>query len=77
MGFKLAPYRLITIAANDNLSHAMVSPLFKSANMAKNFAKSSRCVAFCCEIARFIGQAPCKKSLGDKVFDSHTNFTRD
>ena len=77
MGFKLTPYRLITIAANDNLSHAMVSPLFKLAKMEKIFEKSSRCVAFCCEIANLIGQAPCKKSLADKVFGSHTNFTRD
>lgn len=77
MGFKLTPYRLITIAANDNLSHEMVSPLFIRAKMAKNFEKCRRCVAFCCGIANFIGRDHRKKSLGDKVFNSHTNFTRD
>jgi hypothetical protein len=75
VGFNLPPYRLITFATNDNLSHVVLSSLCNWAEIPKFFKKCSRCVAFCCERSIFISETLFSKTLEYSVF-TLTQFSR-
>lgn len=68
VGFNLTPYRLITFATNDNLSHVVLLSLCNQAEKTRFFQKCSHCVAFCCEGTIFIARVAFKKTLEYRVF---------